>query len=145
MSKKRLEPYDLVECLRCGKTEFAGNADNWNAVFDAGVIVAFLCPDCQTDEENIEAQVNEATIDYSKMKIVSTLDELMELLRPRFDEALETIAAGDTERGNAMFRDCLERFRKAWNAGNRHNLDMQLYSVEDAYAVLVRLGELPEL
>jgi hypothetical protein len=28
------------------------------------VIVRLLCPDCQTTDENLEAEVNAATIDY---------------------------------------------------------------------------------
>ncbi|MEU5014325.1 hypothetical protein AB0G35_29365 [Streptomyces sp. NPDC021749] len=42
-----------------------GEGDGWNVVFDAGYAVENVCPDCQTAEENAEAEVHEATLDYS--------------------------------------------------------------------------------
>ena len=142
---RRLQPHDIVECARCGKIEFAGNAEGWNTVFDMGVIAGFLCPECQTPEEDLEAQVNEATIDYSKTKAISTFDDLFAMFRPRWREALRVIAGGDAERGNAQLWDEVEKFRKAWNGMNRYNLDAQLSDAQEAYMNLVDMGELPEL
>ena len=53
-------------CMRCGLVYDGGRSDaaKWNAVFDRGALVGGLCPDCQTPEEDLEAQANEATIDY---------------------------------------------------------------------------------
>lgn len=39
---------------------------DWNATVKRGVVVGFLCPDCQTPEENAEAVVNEATTIYGR-------------------------------------------------------------------------------
>lgn len=38
---------------------------DWNVVVELGVITGLLCTDCQTVEENAEAAVNEATLDYA--------------------------------------------------------------------------------
>lgn len=63
-----IKPSTLIECERCGKVEFAGmaTAQKWNVTVKDGIISGFLCHECQTDEEDIEAQVNESLIDYSK-------------------------------------------------------------------------------
>lgn len=52
----------VVKCSRCGKR--MRRMDGWNAVFKNGSAVAFVCPDCQTEAESIEAEVNAATLDY---------------------------------------------------------------------------------
>jgi hypothetical protein len=36
----------------------------WNTVYKKGMVVGFLCPDCQTDAESAEATINEATLHY---------------------------------------------------------------------------------
>ena len=65
-TKIRLTPDTVIECHRCGKSSTLadGAADNWNIEARRGVCVGFLCPECQTDEESIEAEVNAATIEY---------------------------------------------------------------------------------
>lgn len=136
---------ELVECARCGKVEFAGNADRWNVVFNMGRVAGFLCPDCQTAEEDIEAQVNEATTDYSKTFTVSSLPELLEIFRPLLVEALQVIADGETERGNALFGECLESFRKGYNALHNDEIGVLLANKKEAYDLLVSIGELPQL
>lgn len=50
---------ELVRCSRCGRR--MRSAAGWNAVFHLGYVTGYLCPDCQTPEENAEAVVNEAT------------------------------------------------------------------------------------
>lgn len=145
MERRELRPTDRVKCLRCGKTEVVAKADYWNAVFDEGVITGFLCPDCQTQDEWLEAEVNEALTDFSKAIEVHNIDELLDLFRPLWKEALETIANGEVERGNNMLAEYLERFRKGANALNRYNFDAQLENIGEAYAVLQELGELPRL
>ncbi len=35
-----------------------------NVVYEKGHLVGRLCPDCQTPEENAEAEINKATLDY---------------------------------------------------------------------------------
>lgn len=51
-------------CERCGKRVPRHPAD-WNCTRTSGVIVGYLCPSCQTPEENAEAEINSATTDYS--------------------------------------------------------------------------------
>ena len=136
---------ELVECARCGKVEFAGNADGWNVVFNMGRVAGFLCPDCQTAEEDIEAQVNEATIDYSKTAAVNSLTGLLELFRPLWAEALQIIADGETERGNTLFSERLESFRKGFNALHNDEIGVLLANEKEAYDLLVSIGELPQL
>ncbi|GAA5610572.1 hypothetical protein CP981_15735 [Streptomyces platensis] len=54
---------DIV-CDRCRRT-LRGADDGWNVVMDSGYAVGYLCPDCQTAEENAEAEVHQATLDYN--------------------------------------------------------------------------------
>lgn len=52
-----------LKCSRCGK-RLRGVGDGWNATLSRGVVVGVLCPDCQTPDENAEAEINLATTDY---------------------------------------------------------------------------------
>ena len=55
-----------MQCDRCRRLIRLNQAEGWNATFRQGVIVGYLCPNCQTAEENAEAEINEATLDYSQ-------------------------------------------------------------------------------
>jgi hypothetical protein len=58
---------DLAVCRRCGKRyRDSPDKDGWNVTLSEGQIVAegFTCPACQTPEENTEAEINLATLDY---------------------------------------------------------------------------------
>ncbi|MGW1790930.1 hypothetical protein ACWCO0_32605 [Streptomyces tubercidicus] len=61
--KAAAEAADIV-CDRCKRSVLQDDSDGWNVVLDKGYAVGFLCPDCQTAEENAEAEVHEATLDY---------------------------------------------------------------------------------
>lgn len=53
---------------RCGvrmERESAAKQALWNAVYKEGIVVDFLCPDCQTDAESVQATIKEATLDYN--------------------------------------------------------------------------------
>jgi hypothetical protein len=52
----------IIRCYRCNRR--LRNPDGWNAVGDKGVIVGYLCPGCQTPDENAEAEIKAATLDY---------------------------------------------------------------------------------
>ena len=54
----------VIKCDRCGR-RYRGHGE-WNIVLSQGIATGFLCPDCQTPEENAEAVINEATVDYSR-------------------------------------------------------------------------------
>lgn len=140
----KVSPYEIIKCSRCGKAEFVGNAKGWNIVFDKGAIVGHICPGCQTDEDSIEAEVNAVFTDYSTLKVVSSLDELLDMLRPQFEKAMRTIADGDIEKGNELFKEYLEKFRDIANAMQRNNPNFYLEDINDAYEFLVDLGELPK-
>lgn len=58
--------YRLIGCSRCGTVAVmtAEVEQTWNAVFRQGSVVGVLCSDCQTPEENAEAEINMATLDY---------------------------------------------------------------------------------
>lgn len=143
MERKELKPTDIIQCVRCGKSEFVGNAGLWNVVYDAGVATCFICPDCQTQDEFLEAEVNDSLTDYSKTIKVHNLDELLDHFRPQWRKALEAIASGEVELGNQQFAECLERFRKGFNALNRYNFDAQLRNTGEAFELLKELGEFP--
>lgn len=53
----------VCRCERCGRR--MRSSAGWNMTLEAGVIVGYLCPGCQTPEENAEAEINEATLDYA--------------------------------------------------------------------------------
>jgi hypothetical protein len=53
----------IIRCKRCGKRQ--RNNDGWNSEFIAGYLIGYLCPACQTPEEDIEAAVREVVDDYS--------------------------------------------------------------------------------
>lgn len=55
---------NITKCSRC-KKRLRNNGEGWNITVERGRIVGHLCPHCQTDEETAEAQINEATLDYS--------------------------------------------------------------------------------
>ncbi len=54
----------VMKCSRCQR-RYRGQGD-WNATVERGVIVGVLCPDCQTPDENAEAEINAATLDYER-------------------------------------------------------------------------------
>lgn len=53
---------ETFTCTRCGST--GSDPDGWNGEFEAGRLVAIICPACQTAEQNAEAEINAATIEY---------------------------------------------------------------------------------
>lgn len=53
-----------IQCSRCGERTRPVKAVGWNATFSAGRVVGYLCPACQTPEENVEAEINLATTNY---------------------------------------------------------------------------------
>lgn len=50
-------------CVRCNRR--LRSAAGWNVIFSKGTPTAILCPTCQTPEENAEAEIREATTDYT--------------------------------------------------------------------------------
>ncbi|MDP9822790.1 hypothetical protein [Nocardioides massiliensis] len=57
-------PKDPTRCSRCSK-KYRGRGD-WNSTYKQGICIGLLCPACQTPEENAEAAINEATLDYGR-------------------------------------------------------------------------------
>lgn len=53
-----------LKCKRCEKL-FRGQL-GWNVELRGGVVQFALCGDCQTPEENAEAELNAATLTYAK-------------------------------------------------------------------------------
>jgi hypothetical protein len=46
----------IIRCDRCNRRR--RNLDGWNVEMIAGMEVGYLCPDCQTTEEDLEAELN---------------------------------------------------------------------------------------
>ncbi|MFJ3856146.1 hypothetical protein ACIPRL_07965 [Streptomyces sp. NPDC090085] len=59
----------LGHCARCRRACWSDSPDGprWNAEVRAGQVVGIECPDCQTPEENMEAELKAATLDYRTM------------------------------------------------------------------------------
>lgn len=53
-------------CIKCRRRYRPGAKDGslWNAEIRDGLIQWVICPDCQTPEQNLEAMVKEALLDY---------------------------------------------------------------------------------
>lgn len=51
------------QCGLCDRSYFG--EDGWNATIVGGRPVGFTCPECQTPEQSAEAEINDATTDYS--------------------------------------------------------------------------------
>jgi hypothetical protein len=58
---------DQFRCARCHTVATLPTVleQEWNAVFEDGMVVALICSACQTPEENAEAEINRSAIDYS--------------------------------------------------------------------------------
>ncbi len=61
-------------CGRCGKRLTPGNAGGWNADMTHGVVRGFVCPRCQTADENAEAVIRESVGDSNVGRIVNPGD-----------------------------------------------------------------------
>lgn len=53
-----------IRCSRCRKV--CRGTTGWNSTIEAGVVVGFLCPTCQSPEENAEAEIHQATLEYGR-------------------------------------------------------------------------------
>lgn len=53
-----------IACSRCRRKIKFKRSTGWNVAMVQGVVAGFLCPTCQTPEENAEAEINEATLTY---------------------------------------------------------------------------------
>lgn len=58
-----------VTCSRCGERVLSAKAAGWNVTMKAGRPVGHICPNCQTPEEDAEAKINDATIDYGRARL----------------------------------------------------------------------------
>lgn len=58
----------IIRCSRCRTKVKVKRAESWNATFSEGVIAGYLCPRCQTPDEHLEAEINFATLDYSRIE-----------------------------------------------------------------------------
>ena len=65
-------------CKGCGR-RYRGDGE-WNVEVSGGRGIWILCPGCQTPEENAEAEINAATLDYAR---VTTPSGTLLLGRPR--------------------------------------------------------------
>ena len=91
----------VVKCDRCKKR--MRNAENWNVVFNQGVVTGYVCPDCQTGLEEAEAKIYEALTDYSSHRTVKPSDpdymeavarHILAVLDQVFIEYMQQVAAG---------------------------------------------------
>jgi hypothetical protein len=67
----------VANCKRCGKRP-PTNPDwsrTWNDTWIAGLHAGRLCPACQTDEEDLEAQVHDATDLPLKARQFASVDD----------------------------------------------------------------------
>lgn len=62
--RRHMTRNSVIDCQRCGKSEFLGIAaeQGWNVELKDGAVDYFLCPNCQTEAEHLEAHINESTV-----------------------------------------------------------------------------------
>jgi hypothetical protein len=53
----------MTYCSRCGRRP--RDDTGWNVALEDGYAVGFICPECQTAEESVQAELNDAILDYS--------------------------------------------------------------------------------
>lgn len=53
-----------IRCNRCRRR--MRRPDGWNVEIRGGAVAGYLCSECQSPEENAEAAINEAIIDYGR-------------------------------------------------------------------------------
>lgn len=52
-----------LTCTLCANT--GTDRGDWNGSYRSGRLLSIICPDCQSADQNAEAAINEATLDYS--------------------------------------------------------------------------------
>lgn len=52
----------VIRCSECNRRARSGAG--WNCTMRSGVMAGYLCPTCQTPEQNAEAEINAATLNY---------------------------------------------------------------------------------
>lgn len=57
---------EAIRCTTCRRRYRATSptAGGWNVTMRKGVVLGYLCPLCQTPEDNAEAEANAAMLDY---------------------------------------------------------------------------------
>ena len=62
----------VIRCYRCRKR--CRNIAGWNTEHIAGMLIGYLCPDCQTTGEDLEAELNMITGHTQSFKYKQYLD-----------------------------------------------------------------------
>ena len=79
-------------CARCGRRwskDSKADRDRWNVVTrGGGVTVGHICPRCQTDAEDTEAQVAQASLEYYR----TPGGRLAARPKPELDDATRELA-----------------------------------------------------
>lgn len=50
-------------CVRC-RRGVPAVPTGWNGVWKLGILKSVICPECQSVDENLEAEVHDATLNY---------------------------------------------------------------------------------
>lgn len=62
----------MIRCSRCRRRRrnpHSTEGQRWNMTVEDGRVVGYLCPTCQTPEEDAEARRNLGTYDYSTLRV----------------------------------------------------------------------------
>jgi len=85
----------VERCYRCGK-RYRGtesHLDTWNVEYIMGILIGRVCPDCQSPEENAEAEIDMVLEDHSGAEEIifdpADDDELRQITR-RLMESYKT-------------------------------------------------------
>ena len=117
MSTEAMTAAKTVRCQRCRRR--LRNAAGWNVIHIAGLEVGYLCPGCQTAEEDAEAAVNEVLVDYSTW---TTLSQVANTAEDRTRVVVETLIRSYPtpevlrHKANQLGPPAKTRPRKRWSA-----------------------------
>ncbi len=95
MTNKEMAMTNKLTCSRCGRS--GTDRGDWNGNFKAGRLVTVTCPACQNPDENAEAAVNEATIEYGtnafgQLTGRANIDDMDEMARLGWGDDMDEMA-----------------------------------------------------
>lgn len=103
----------ITRCRECGKR--MRNPKGWNVEMIAGIEAGYLCPDCQTIEEDLVAELN-LTLGRSSVTEGFTVNSGDDLTDERLEEVINSLIR--TYPTPEIMRDKADRLAQA--RGTRH-------------------------
>lgn len=114
----------IRRCSRCGRR--VRNYNGWYVEMIAGIEVTYICPGCQTIEEDLEAELN-LVLGRSSVAKWITIKSINDLTDERLTEIIESLIR--TYPAPEVMRDKANRLARAY--GNQFWMVRLMLSVAD--------------